>query len=142
VKIKISGWAAAIVLLVAPISVPANAHHSTASFNYSKNLSLAGTVKDFKWTNPHMYIDVLVANQQGVQEVWSIECGVPNMNVRNGWKKTDINAGDKVSMVFHPMLDTSVKSGTLVSVKLPDGRTLYGPGGDIVPVDPAKAAHP
>ena len=138
---KISWWTTAIVVLLAQILAPAHAHHSTASFNYSKNVPLSGTVKEFKWTNPHMYIDLNVTNRQGVQELWPIECGVPNMNVRNGWKKTDIKAGDKVSMIIHPLHNESIEGGTLVSMILPDGRTLYGPGGDIVPVDPAKQAH-
>ena len=116
----------------------AMAHHSTAMYDYAKSQQLVGTVKEFKWTNPHMFITVLAPNGQGQDAEWSIECGTPNINARHGWKKTDLMPGDKVSMEIHPMRD-GTSGGTLVTVKLADGRTLHGPGGDIAPGAPISA---
>lgn len=106
------------------------AHHSTASYDYAKSVKLMGTVKDFLWTNPHMFIVLVSLNEQGQEVKWNVECGTPNINVRHGWKKSDLNTGDKISMEIHPMRDGSL-SGTLMTVTLADGRLLYGPGYDI-----------
>lgn len=108
---------------------PAIAHHSTAAYDYSKTVAVAGTVKLFQWTNPHMYIKI-VAPYQGKPTEWNIETGTPNINVRHGWKRNDIKPGDKVSVMVAPLRDGSA-GGTLISIKLPDGRTLFGPAVDI-----------
>lgn len=113
-------------------------HHSTAGFNYYKDLTLTGSVKEFKWTYPHMFLDVTVPDESGQAKLWSIEVGTPNLNVRHGWKKNDIKPGDKVTMVIHPMRDESKNEGTLVHVTLPDGRVLRAPGGDIVVAEPKQ----
>jgi hypothetical protein len=130
----------AIVALLS-ISSGVAAHHSTASYDYSKSVKLTGTVKEFFWTNPHMFIVLLSFNDQGKELTWNVECGTPNINVRHGWKKSDLNAGDKVSMAIHPMRDGSL-SGTLMTVTLADGRLLYGAGHDIKAGPPPPGAAP
>lgn len=122
-----------VVLLAAP----AWAHHSTASFDYHRETTLTGIVKQFRWTNPHMYLDVVVIDDQGQSRTWSVECGTPNLNVRHGWKKDDLKPGDKITMVVHPNRDDS-PGGTLMSVTLPSGRVLRAPGGDIVPANSGR----
>jgi hypothetical protein len=122
--------------LAAPVSTWA--HHSTAAFDYHKQITLTGTVKQFKWTNPHMYLDVVVAGDQGQSRTWSVECGTPNLNVRHGWKKDDLMPGDQITMVIHPNRDDAIPGGTLMSVTLPSGRVLQAPGGDIVPADSSQ----
>ena len=62
------------------------AHHSGAMFDDKKSTTLAGTVKDYQWTNPHCWIQVLVPGAQGPIE-WSIEMGSPAQLFRGGWKR-------------------------------------------------------
>lgn len=120
------------------ITTLASAHHSTAAFNYHKDLTLTGEVKEFKWTYPHIFLDVAVTDEQGQTKIWSVEAGTPNLNVRHGWKKTDLKPGDKVTMLIHPLRDESKAEGTLVNITLPDGRVLRAPGGDIVVAEPKQ----
>ena len=121
-------------------STAAIAHHSTAMYDYAKAMTLTGTVTEMQWTNPHMFIKVRAPDAAGNDAEWSIECGTPNINARHGWKRSDIKPGDKVVMDIRPLRDGQ-PGGTLVSVKLPDGRTLSGPAGDIV-AGPAGGAPP
>lgn len=104
----------------------AHAHHSFAAFDRERNVTLTGTVKEFQWTNPHAWIQVLVPEGEAQLE-WSIEAGSPNMMSRQGWKSRTLQPGDKIALVMHPMLDGS-PVGSLVSVTLTDG-TVLGPGG-------------
>ncbi len=68
----------------------AAAHHSFAAFDFARNVIITGVVKDFQWTNPHAWIQVLVPDGDEQQE-WSIEAGSPNMMARQGWKSRTLN---------------------------------------------------
>lgn len=35
------------------------AHHSFGMFDMNKNVTVTGVVKDFQWTNPHVWIDLV-----------------------------------------------------------------------------------
>jgi phage-related protein len=49
--------------LVLPLAL--HAHHSPAMFDFSKQLTLTGTVREFQWTNPHSYIQLVVKPSDG-----------------------------------------------------------------------------
>lgn len=104
----------------------AGAHHSVTAYDLTTTKELAGTVKEFQWTNPHSWIQLMIADETGKEIEWSIECGTPNFNSRQGWKRSDLRPGDKVAVRVHPMRDGTAH-GTLVDVKLNDGRVLKGP---------------
>jgi hypothetical protein len=96
------------------------AHHSFAMFDQSKAVTLQGTVKDFRWTNPHVFIQLLVKNDAGGEDEWSIEMTSPEHLVRVGWKPGALKTGDKVTLVIHPMRDGTT-GGQYVSGTGPDG---------------------
>ena len=50
----------------------ATAHHSTAEFDYTKQTTIHGTVKEVQWTNPHSYIQLLVDDGAGQKVEWSV----------------------------------------------------------------------
>jgi hypothetical protein len=102
---------------------PALAHHSGNMFEREKEVVLKGTVKEFQWTNPHIWIQVNVAGPAGTVEEWSVEGGSPNLVGRQGWKRTSFKPGDKVSVTVHPLKDGR-KGGSFVSAAWDDGRTL------------------
>jgi hypothetical protein len=78
------------------LAAPALAHHSANMFDPSKQVVLEATVKEFQWSNPHIWIQVMVPNAKGVEEEWSIEGGSPNLVGRQGWKRNSFKAGEKV----------------------------------------------
>jgi hypothetical protein len=102
----------AAVLLAA---APAFAHHSFAMFDNQKNLTLDGTIKEFQWTNPHSWVQIVVKDPSGKEVEWSIEGGSPNGLSRNGWKRTSLKPGDKAIVVIHPLKD-GTNGGSLVTV--------------------------
>jgi hypothetical protein len=110
------------------------AHHSTSMFEPEKRLTLAGSVKEFQWTNPHAWIQVTVAGPDGTTSDWSFECGSPNTLSRQGWRPSTLKPGDAVTIVANPMKD-GTSAGLMHTVTLPDGRVL-GPG---APAQPAAA---
>ena len=99
---------------------PAPAHHSFAMFDQSKAVTLQGTVKDFRWSNPHVFIQLLVKTDGGNEEEWSIEMTSPEHLARVGWKPGAVKPGDKVTLVIHPMRDGTA-GGQYISGTGPDG---------------------
>lgn len=96
------------------------AHHSFAMFDLSKTISVQGTVKDFRWTNPHVFIQLLVENETGVDEEWSIEMTSPEHLARAGWRPGTLKSGDRVTLSIHPMRE-GIKGGQYLSGTGPSG---------------------
>ena len=98
------------------------AHHSGAMFDQEKSVTLAGTVTDFQWTNPHCWIQLTVKAAAG-DEDWSVEMGAPLQLFQGGWRPGTLKAGDEIEVVIHPMRD-GTKGGLFVSAKSLGGKTL------------------
>ena len=103
----------------------ASAHHSGAMFDSARTQTLVGTVTEFNWVNPHSSFKVEVPGADGKPVVWAIEMNTPQNLVREGWKRTSIKSGDKITAVVHPLRDGK-PGGSYVSVKLADGTLLSG----------------
>jgi hypothetical protein len=102
----------------------AYAHHSMNGFDRTKQTVLVGTVKQFKWANPHSWIEIEVPNKdKGVVETWNVEMTAPGILARAGWKSNTVKPGDKVSIAVYAMT-TGDLGGLFVSLTLADGRTL------------------
>jgi hypothetical protein len=110
---------------IALIAAPGSAHHSFAMFDQEKVITLQGTVREFQWTNPHSWIQLLVPGDGGKITEWSVEMSGPGGLARKGWKPKTLKQGDKVTMVIHPLRDGG-PGGSFVSVVLPNGQTLGG----------------
>jgi len=98
------------------------AHHSMNGFDRTKSVTLTGTVKQFKWANPHSWIEMEVPGEKGVT-VWNVEMTAPGILAKAGWKSTFLKEGDKVTVVVRPMVNGD-PGGLFVSVTLPDGRVF------------------
>lgn len=113
--------------IAASFAAPALAHHSFAMFDRDKNVTMSGTVREFEWTNPHVWIHVLVEDQtNGKPLEWSFEMQSIQTNAGLGWRADSVRPGDKVSIDFHPLKDGS-RGGQLVAATLADGKRLGGP---------------
>jgi Family of unknown function (DUF6152) len=100
----------------------AGAHHSYAMFDMTKTISFEGTVKEFQWTNPHAWIEVIVSTPDGPKQ-YSVEANNLRVLAGAGWKFNTLKPGDKVSIEMHPLRDGRT-GGSLASATLPDGRKL------------------
>ncbi len=114
---------AACALLLAA-ALPLGAHHSGAMFDDKQTITLQGTVKEFRWGNPHCWIQLLVP-KNGVDEEWSIEMGSTMQLYRSGWRPRTLQNGDKVTLGVHPLRD-GTPGARFVTAQGPDGAPLGG----------------
>src|SRR5215831_18726879 len=117
---------ASVALAALLAASAARAHHSFAMFDQSQTVTLQGTVADFRWTNPHVFIELSVKNENGADEQWSIEMTSPEHLSRAGWRPGTLKPGDKVTLNIHPMRD-GVKGGQYLSGTGPGGPLLGAP---------------
>ena len=107
--------------------IPVLAHHSFTMFDQAAPLTISGTVTSVEWTNPHVYIELDLAEPVKGAKHWSIELGSPSILQRGGWKFNSVKKGDKVTAVVSPLKNGDPGS-LLTRITLPDGRVL-GNGG-------------
>lgn len=100
------------------------AHHSPAVFDRTREVKLTGTVKDFRWQNPHTWLEIDVPDDKGTVVTWGVEMTSPTYLARAGWRNNSVKPGDKVTVVVNPVR-TGEPAGIFISITLPDGRTLY-----------------
>jgi hypothetical protein len=109
--------------LVVPLEL--HAHHSPAMFGGSGPLTLTGTVREFQWTNPHSYIQLVVKSDDGPEQEWSLEMGANVYLYNLGWRPSTVKAGDTLTVTVIPMRNGK-PGGLLVEAKTADGKTLGG----------------
>src|SRR5262245_58844099 len=83
-------------------SSAAVAHHSNAMFDRTKELTVSGTVHEFQWTNPHIFIELTVTGHDGPYN-FSVEGPSPSVLRNHGWKFNSLKVGDKVVVKVHPL---------------------------------------
>ncbi len=115
--------APALAGLAALMVAPAMAHHSHAMFDFASDIEISGTVKEFRWTNPHSWLHVMVEDEDGALTEYAIEMGSPSGLVRMGWEPTSVAPGDVVTVSMHP-LHSGAPGGEIRYIVLPDGSSL------------------
>ena len=99
------------------------AHHSNSAFDPEKVVVLTGTVTQWKWVNPHVWIFLSVDDGKGGKVEWQIEGRPPGVLARSGWSKNTFKVGDTITVDFSPARDGS-HTGLTTRVTLADGTVL------------------
>ena len=118
-RIKFLGIAGTVLMLTGP----AFAHHSFAMFDYNKELTIVGELKELQWTNPHIHLMVNLPNGRGGVVEWDVEGGTPGNLRRAGWSRDVVKPSEKVSVVIHPMKN-GTNGGMLVRASRGDGTAI------------------
>ncbi len=135
-----------LALLVLSFSGSALAHHSFAMFDSTNQIRVSGVVTQFDWTNPHIYIEMDVKQDDGSTKHWTIECANISILSRLGWKFNIVKEGDTLTAVVAP-LRSGEPGALLKQMMLADG-SKWGNGApagppsiDIETGEPLNAAQ-
>lgn len=103
------------------------AHHGIANFDHNKDVVLNGVVTDVAFINPHSWLYVNVANEDGGTTAWRCEMRAATMLRRSGWSSEMFAPGTTVRVTGSPER-TEPTTCYLNTVVLEDGRSLdrYG----------------
>jgi len=88
-------------------SMPLAAHHGAGVFEPEKIVTVAGTVTEFQFVNPHVLVYLTVKGDDGKEVRWGGELTSPNRLARMNsdgvkWSRDIIKPGDHITMTGHP----------------------------------------
>jgi hypothetical protein len=114
------------LLALAPLAF---AHHGTANYDTSRQITVKGSVTGFEFVNPHVQIYWEAKDDTGAPAKWQGELTSPNRLSRSGWTKSTLKAGDQITITGYP-----TKSGSheiwIQKVVTGDGQDLSTGGGN------------
>ena len=99
------------------------AHHSSASYDVGKRVTLKGTVKEWVYSNPHCFLILEVKNDAGETVVWTNETQAPSVIFTAGYRRDSFKFGDKVTITIEPYKDGQ-PFGRILGATLADGKVL------------------
>jgi hypothetical protein len=121
-------WLLSCVVLA--VAAPALAHHSAAAYDTQKEVKVSGTVVQYRYANPHVYLTLQVKKDDGTTSTLEVEAGAAAVLNGLGFTKDSVKSGDVVTIVGNP---ARAKPDAFVL-----GRELYKRDGTYVPLNIAS----
>jgi hypothetical protein len=116
--------------LAAALAVPVLAHHSAAAYDTQKEVKISGTVVQYRFANPHVYLTLQVKKDDGSTANVEVEAGAAAVLNGLGFTKDSVKSGDVVTVVGNP---ARARPDAYVL-----GRELYKRDGSYVPLNIAS----
>ena len=88
--------------LLAAFAAPLLAHHSAAAFNTQQEVKVTGSITEYRYRNPHVYMMVRVKKADGSTAAVEVEAGAPSVLNPLGFTRNSIAVGDVVTIVGNP----------------------------------------
>lgn len=119
-----SSFACAAALVVAWAASPVRAHHSTAIYDSDNPVELAGTVVEWQFVNPHVFIVLEVVDAAtGAKKIWNLEGGNTAGLFRRGWTPNTLKPGDAIMLTVRPLRSGS-PGGNYSNPRWADGKPI------------------
>jgi hypothetical protein len=129
--------ACATLACLAAVNV-AHAHHGIANFDLNADIELEGTITRVEFLNPHSWLYLDVANDDGEVTAWRCELRGGTVLKRSGWSEEMFPSGLEITVTGSPDRrdPTTCYLGTAI---FPDGSSIdrYGQLKEATPVAPA-----
>ena len=121
---------AGLLLFVATLS----AHHSfSAVYQTKEEIKLEGKLVQFSIRNPHSYIFIEAADQEGKVQRWSLEWGGAAQLATQGVTQQTLKIGDHVIITGRPSRSPGEYRALVQTIDRPaDGFTWGRRGGEVV----------
>lgn len=117
---------AAVIALVAGFVVAsaasAGAHHSHTMFDMSREVSITGTVTNYSYRNPHVFLYLDVTGDNGDVVSWAVEMSNIGNTQRRGIYRSTFKVGDVVTVKLNPLINGR-PGGNYMTVTAADGTT-------------------
>jgi hypothetical protein len=106
--------------VAATLTLTVSAHHGSAEYDTSREITVSGTVKEWRWTQPHTWVVLNVTKAGGVVEEWNGEGPPLTWATERGWSTASLKAGESVRLVMYPSR-TQARGGLVKRIE-PAGR--------------------
>ncbi len=115
--------AVSLLAVVVSIAVAPSAwsHHSHAMYDHNNSRTVTGTVKEFIFRNPHVFLYLDVKSEQGEVVTYWIEMSNIQIMLKQGVSQSTFKFGDVLTVKMHPLKDGRL-GGNYDSLTTADGR--------------------
>src|SRR5437763_12441123 len=114
----VAAWAAGIT---------AYAHHSFgATYDVNKQVKLSGKLTQFVYRNPHSFVNIIVTDESGNPQQWSLEWGGTAQLANTGVKRDSLKLGDEVRIVANPSRVPGELRALMVNLTRPSDGFSWG----------------
>ena len=96
------GTGCLLVVGILTACFPLFAHHGNASYDTEKTVTLKGTVTEYIWANPHVFLKVDAKDDSGNTLHWAIEAQNIVAQSELGWSNVMFKPGDQVVIDVTP----------------------------------------
>jgi Family of unknown function (DUF6152) len=117
---RLRRWLPLAIVLVVVAGV--RAHHGSADYHVDREITVAGVVKEWKWTNPHTWVHIDVTWPGGI-EAWNGEGPPLQWAAARGWSSATLKPGETVRLVMYPSRRDR-RSGLIKRIERDGGETL------------------
>jgi hypothetical protein len=112
-----------VVVLSLLIAGVASAHHSVAGYDTQKEVTQRGTVVEYNWKNPHVFVVWSVKDQNGKVTQWTGEMNSPTSMMQVGMNRTSLKPGDEIVLVINPSKTTNPLA-IIRKINMADGKLI------------------
>jgi len=125
---RIAAATAGACLVSAAIVQVGSAHHAMVMYDGTKTVTLDGTVVEFRWISPHVFLKVDGRpGEAEASEVWVLETSSPINLARLGtWSESLLKPGDRVRVEINPHRETERKEARLMKLTIVDTGVTVG----------------
>lgn len=141
--VKMRYVVAVLGALLLCVSSPAQAHHSLSAYNANIVLTVTGTVAQYEWQNPHIRIQIWLADTGGDEVLFIFEGSDVGRAARFGWSAEAFRSGDSISVAYNPfsngdggghLVEVTTSEGEIYSfLRFPDRSDAVQSGSDAAP---------
>ena len=131
------------ILLLLAYAAPLIAHHAFgAEFDRNAPIRLQGKIVKLEWVNPHSWIHLEIALEDGSSEVWMVEGGTPNVLLRRGLKRDCLAPGTEIIVDGYRTKNHALKRANGRDVTFTDGNKIFmGSSGTGAPDDKQRRGN-
>jgi hypothetical protein len=116
-----------LIVLLSMQSKVALAHHSKAHYG-NQELTTNGTVVEYKWRNPHVFVVWDAKDQSGKTTQWIGEMNSVTSMIADGMTKNSLKPGDQVTIVVFPSKNSGSSEALIKKIMKADGTVVVDYG--------------
>jgi DUF917 family protein len=116
-------FAIAVLAALAAFPLALFAHHSRAHYG-TEETTTTGTVIEYKWRNPHVFVVWEVKDQSGKPTQWVGEMASVTSMIADGMTKDSLKQGETVTVISFPSKNPGSTEALIKKITKADGKVV------------------
>ena len=113
----------ALVVVLLMLGSVVSAHYSRAHYG-TEEVTTKGTVVDYKWRNPHVFVVWDAKDQNGKTTQWVGEMASVTSMIADGMTKNSLKPGDEIVVLAFPSRNAGSTEALIKKITKADGTVV------------------